>query len=306
MKSGFFKWAVLFSLVLIWGTSFILMKQGLKVYSSAIVGSLRIFIAFLVILPFSVFHARSLPPGKWKHIAVVGILGTAIPAFLFAKAQTVISSSVAGILNSLTPLFTLITGVLFFSQKSGLLRFLGVITGLTGAVGLVFITSDNSFEFQFAYAFLIILATILYSIQSNVIKTYLNDVNPVAITSLGFLIVGLPAGIYLFAFSDFYTVLKTSHQGIEGVVYISLLSIFGSVIALILYNRLVQVTNPVFASSVTYLVPVVALLWGVFDGERLPAVSLVFVALIFAGVIMVNKNDYIKKIAKKTGKTFGS
>jgi drug/metabolite transporter (DMT)-like permease len=236
-----------------------------------------------------------LPADKWKYIIIIGILGTGLPALLFAKAQTVISSSVAGILNSLTPLFTLATGVLFFGQKARLLRVLGVITGLAGAVGLVYVTSNQSFEFHFTYALFIILATIFYSVQSNIIKTHLNEVNPAAITTLGFLTIGAPAGVYLFFFSDFPEILMNESQGRSGFFYVAILSVFGSVIALILYNRLVQITNAVFATSVTYLVPVVALLWGVLDGERLPVISTAFIALILTGVIMVNKNGALKK-----------
>lgn len=295
MKTNLAKWFILFTLVIIWGTSFLLIKRALLVYESEIVGSLRIFIAFVVSLPFVIKHSRRLSVDKWKYIAIVGILGTGFPALLFAKAQTVISSSVAGILNSLTPLFTLATGVLFFGQKAKFLRVIGVITGLAGAAGLVYVTSNQSFEFHFTYALFIILATIFYSIQSNIIKTHLNEVNPVAITTLGFLIIGAPAGVYLFFFSDFPVILMNESRGPEGFFYVAVLSIFGSVIALILYNRLVQITNAVFATSVTYLVPVVALLWGVLDGERLPVVSIAFIALILTGVIMVNKNGALKK-----------
>lgn len=282
------------------------MKRGLQVYPNLVVGSLRIFIAFLVTLPFAFFRTKGITSDHWKYIIIVGIIGMGIPALLFAKAQTVISSSVAGILNSLTPLFTLIIGVLFFGQKARILRILGVITGLIGAVGLVYVSSNQAFEFHLMYALFIILATVLYSFQSNIVKTHLNEVNPATITILGFLIIGAPAGIYLFVFSPFINILTTDIRGLEGLFYISILSIFGSVIALILYNRLVQITNAVFATSVTYLVPVVAVLWGTFDGERLPVTSVAFIGLIFAGVIMVNKNDYLKKIAKKTGKTFVS
>lgn len=295
MKKNITKWLILFTLVLIWGTSFILMKRGLQVYPNLVVGSLRVFIAFLVTLPFAFFRTKGLTSDNWKYIVIVGVIGTGIPALLFAKAQTVISSSVAGILNSLTPLFTLIIGVLFFGQKARILRILGVITGLIGAVGLVYVSSNQSFEFHLMYALFIILATVLYSFQSNIVKTHLNDVNPATITILGLSIVGVPAGIYLFVFSPFINILATDIRGLEGIFYISILSIFGSVIALILYNRLVQITNAVFATSVTYLVPVVALLWGVLDGERLPMVSIAFIALILTGVIMVNKNGSLKK-----------
>ena len=291
-------WGILFILVLIWGSSFILIKRGLEVYSSGVVGAIRIFVSFVVLLPFALSHLRRVPPGKMKYILIVAIIGTGIPAFLFARAQTVIDSSLAGILNSLTPLFTMSLGILFFKQKTRWLNVVGVFIGLVGALGLIYVSSDKTFEFHFSFAIYVIIATVLYAIHSNMVKFYLQDVNTVTITSVGFFIIGIPTIIYLFLFSDFTEIFINHEQGVEGFLYIALLGFLASAFAIIAYNRLVQLTNAVFASSVTYFVPVLALVWGILDGERFPMIASLFIALILIGVFLVNRKTIAKRKIK--------
>jgi drug/metabolite transporter (DMT)-like permease len=284
-------WLMLGLLVFIWGTSFILIKRGLEVYSPFEVGAIRVSVSFLVLLPFALMRLRLVPRAKLKYIIIIGVVGTGLPAFLFAQAQTHIDSSLAGILNSLTPLFTMLLGILFFSQRLSWLRLMGVLLGLTGAVGLVYVTSEGAMEFHFSYAVYAIIATILYAIQSNMIKYYLDDVPALSIASLGFFFVGIPVLILLLFFTDFRQTLLHHEHGLSAFAYIAVLGIFASSIAIIIYNKLIQTTNAVFASSVTYFVPVLALIWGVFDGERFPALALIFTAIILMGVFLVNKKS---------------
>jgi drug/metabolite transporter (DMT)-like permease len=296
---------MLFVLVLIWGSSFIMIKRGLEVYSSLEVGAIRIFVSFLVLSPFAVQRLSKIPKEKLRYVFIIGLIGTGFPAFLFARAQTHIDSSLAGILNSLTPLFTMLAGFLFFSQKLHRINVTGVLTGLVGAVGLIYATSDGAFELNFSFAIYAILATVLYAIQSNMIKYYLNDTDPVSIASVGFFFIGFPAGIYLFAFTDFAENLISHENGISAFLHIVFLGIFGSAIAIIIFNKLVQITTAVFASSVTYFVPVIALVWGIFDGEKFPVPAFVFSAVIIAGVFMVNKKAGKKRkssVKNATGK----
>lgn len=284
-----FGWVMLILLVFIWGTSFILIKRGLEVYSGIEVGAIRIFVSFLVLLPFALKWMRKIPRHKVKYIFIIGVIGTGIPAFLFATAQTHIDSSLAGILNSLTPLFTMLAGFMFFGQKLRWINVSGVLMGLLGAVGLIYATNNGALELNFYFSALVILATMLYAIQSNMIKYYLNEINPVSIASIGFFFIGIPAGILLFFFTDFTTKLMGDENGLSAFLYVALLAVFASAIAIIVYNKLVQTTNAVFASSVTYFVPVLALIWGIFDGERFPLLAFVFSGLILAGVFLVNQ-----------------
>jgi drug/metabolite transporter (DMT)-like permease len=187
-------------------------------------------------------------------------------------------------------------GLVFFKQKTRWINVVGIFMGLIGAVGLIHSTSNGSFEFHFSYAIYIIIATLLYAIQSNMIKYYLNQVNPFTITSLGFFFIGVPATILLFFFTDFPTTLVSHPDGATAFLYVALLGVFASAIAIVLYNRLVQTTSAIFASSVTYFVPMLALFWGINDGEKIPLIAFVYMLVILLGVLLVNKN---KKLFQK-------
>ena len=287
--SKFLPWLMLLALVMIWGSSFILIKRGLEVYSSVEVGAIRIFTSFLILMPFAIKRLRKVSSKSLFIIFVIGFLGTGLPAFLFARAQTQIDSSLAGILNSLTPLFTLVIGLVFFKQKTRWINVTGVFLGLLGALGLIYSTSNGSFEFHFSFAVYAVIATVLYAIQSNMIKYYLNEVPSLTIASLGFFFIGIPVTVLLFFFTDFPQTLVSHPGGFRAFFYVAVLGIFASAIAIIIYNKLVQITNAVFATSVTYFVPVVALIWGIWDGERFPMITFLFVGVILFGVFMVNK-----------------
>lgn len=291
-----FGWAMLLLLVLIWGSSFILIKRGLEVYSSIEVGAIRVFVSFIVLLPFALQRINKIPRKNLKHILIIGIIGTGLPAFLFAIAQTHIDSSLAGMLNSLTPLFTMFAGFLFFSKKFRWVNVVGVFIGLLGAVGLIYASNRGSVELNFYYSLFAVLATVLYAIQSNMIKYYLNDVPPLSIASVGFFFIGMPVGVLLFFFTDFTTKLVTHELGLQAFFYVAMLGLFGSAIAIVVYNKLVQRTNAVFASSVTYFVPILALVWGIFDGEKFPFLAYVFSGVILAGVFLVNKKQKKAKL----------
>jgi drug/metabolite transporter (DMT)-like permease len=291
-------WIILLILILIWGSSFILIKRGLQVYSSVEVGAIRIFVSFVVLLPAAIRNLKKADFRTKGYIFLVGLVGTGFPAFLFAKAQTVIDSSLAGILNSLTPLFTLIAGVVFFRRKARWMSTIGVIIGLAGAVGLVYSKSGGSFKFHFGYSLFAIIATVLYAFQSNLVKKYLNEVPTVTIASLGFFFIGIPATVLLFGFTGFTTKFVNHPDGVSSFLYIVILAIFASAITIILFNKLIQITDAVFASSVTYFIPVVALLWGIGDGEKYSLPAFLFISLIIAGVLLVNKNRD-KKVKKR-------
>ncbi len=280
---------MLAALVFIWGSSFILIKRGLEVYSSIEVGAIRVFISFLILMPFALNRINKVPRKKLIYIFIIGLIGTGLPAFLFARAQTRIDSSLAGILNSLTPLFTLAFGLLFFKQKTHWINVAGVLLGLLGALGLIYSTSDGSFEIHFSFAIYAVIATVLYAIQSNMIKYYLNEIPALAIASLGFFFIGFPVTIILFFFTQFTEKVLHEPGGVAAFFYIALLGILASAIAIIIYNRLVQMTTAVFASSVTYFVPVLALAWGITDGENFPLIAFLFTGVILFGVLLVNK-----------------
>ena len=282
-------WGILAVLALIWGTSFILIKRGLEFYSSTEVGALRISITFLVLSPFALARLTKLTPRDWKYLSLVGLIGSGFPAFLFAKAQTGIDSSLAGILNSLTPLFTMIIGLSFFSLKTKWFNIAGVLIGLIGAIGLISISGGKSFEFNFQYAVYVIIATICYATNVNIVKYKLSDVDALTITAFSFFIIGLPVLLYLLVFTEFIRQITTEPAAWKGLGYIAILAVVGTGLALVAFNKLVKIASPVFASSVTYLIPLVAVFWGAIDGEQMPPISFIYMAVILFGIFLVNK-----------------
>lgn len=283
------KWILYIALVFIWGTSFILMKKGLEVFDPLQVGSLRIIITFLALAPLTFKRFKSISKRDWFILGIVGLLGSFFPAFLFAKAQTGLNSATAGILNSLTPLFTLLVGVSFFKFKPRWWSYIGVLISMLGTYGLLSVSGGNAFSFNIQYGLLIILATLFYGTQINIIKTYLKHIPPVTITVFQFFIIGWPAVFVLFGFTDFIVLFKTEPRVYEGLFYVAILALVATAFALILFNKLIKIANPVFSSSVTYFIPLVALLWGFFDNESFNLLFFLWIGLILSGVYLVNR-----------------
>lgn len=285
-------WIVLATLSLIWGTSYILMKKGLESFSTSQVASLRILISFLCLLPLAV---RSLPRLKRDNllsIIIIGFFGSGIPAFLFPLAQTKIDSSLAGMLNSLSPVFTLIMGIVMYKRKAIRSQVAGIFFGLIGATGLLY---SGSFTFNY-YGLFVVLATLLYGISSNEVSKA-QGLNGLEITSLAFFILG-PFALVLLLLTDLHAPLETENW-LRNFGCIAVLSIVGSAFALILFYKLIQDTSPVFASMTTYFIPIVATLWGLSDNELLTSSILVSVLLILAGVYLINRPAILGKVKSK-------
>ena len=279
---------IFIALSITWGSSFILMKRGLEVYSPTQVGALRIIFAFLFMLPWGFKALSSVPRESLKYMAVVGLAGNLIPAFLFATAQTELTSSLTGILNGLTPLFTFLFGLLIFKNTFKAGQAVGLAIAFLGTLGLSFIGSTGTLDAMNEYVLLVVLATVCYAISSNVIKAKLNEIKALHITAVALTLVGPFAIGYLF-FTDFTQILQTNAKAWEGLGYLATLGIVGTAIALIFFNRLIQMTSAVFATAVTYIIPIVAVGWGVWDGEQIFALHYVGMALIILGIYLVNK-----------------
>nr|WP_255749809.1 DMT family transporter [Pontibacter liquoris] len=275
-------------LTLIWGTSFILMKKGLVVYSSDELGALRMVIACAALLPFAIRGLKTVEPGNWKYLLGSGMLGNFIPAFLFAYAETRLASGLAGVLNSLTALFTLLVGALFFRQAITWMRMVGILIGIAGTVLLIFSGNGSGDLDNKYYGLYIVLATICYGASVNIIKHRLQGMKPILISSLAMLTVGPIALVYLFS-TNFLYKLQHVPGAWEALLYIAILATFSTAIALILFNKLIHISTTIFASSATYLIPIVALMWGVLDGETIQLWHYIGMVVILAGVFVVNK-----------------
>ncbi len=278
-------WGILIFLSIIWGTSYILIKKGLEVFPFEQVASIRLGVSALLLLPYLAWQFRKINWSRWPLLIVVGLTGTGLPSFLFPIAQTQISSSSAGILNSLTPVFTLLIGALFFRSKVSLLKFLGVVFGLLGAVFLIASGKQSGTEGNIWYGAFVVLATVCYGTSSNIVAFRLRDMNPISISATSFVMVGLPALGYLFQ-TDFVSRMQTQPEAWTALGYISLLAFMSTVMASIIFFQLVHRTNPVFASTVSYIVPAIAVMWGLFDGEVVGIFHLLAMALILIGVYL--------------------
>lgn len=282
-------WTILIILALVWGTSFILIKKGLVVYSAGEVGSLRILAACIFLLPVSLPKLRKLSKRHLKLLFGIGLLGTFIPAFLFAIGQTQLDSGITGVLNGLVPIFVVLVGAIFFKQKFEKAKYLGIFLAFVGTTILLTAGSEGGLSGFNYYAIFIVLATMCYGTNLNLIKYYLADLNAVVITGVSVLLVGPLAAVYLFIGTDFTEKLAVAPGALEALGYVSLLGVMSTSIALILFNRLVQITTPIFSSMVTYLIPIVAIAWGILDGETLVAGQLVGIGAILVGVFITNR-----------------
>ncbi len=281
------KWILLIILAIIWGSSFILIKQGLIGLNPFQVGSFRIVCAGLFLLLIGYKSLPTIPHHKWKYVAITSLFGTFIPAFLFSIAQTQISSTVSSILNSLTPLNTLVLGVLLFGLSFKRTQIYGVIIGLIGSSILILNGAANHPEQNYYYAILIIFSSICYATNVNLVKKYLSDLSPLAISTGNFTVMLIPALIILFStgFADIVHIEKVQNS----MFFILILGIVGTGVANIIFFKLIQLSSPVFATSVTYLIPVIAFFWGLLDNESLTLIQFFGAFVILIGVYLSSK-----------------
>jgi drug/metabolite transporter (DMT)-like permease len=279
---------LLFALAVIWGSSFILMHEGLKVFKFTQLAAFRLSIAGLVFLPLGIINIRKIERQDIKWFALAGLLGNFIPAFFFPYAQTHLQSSVAGALNSLTPLFTLLSGILIFGKKFNKFKIIGILIGLIGAIILILTKPDGGKESHYEFGLIIILATLLYGINVNIIETKLSKYSPMYIASLPLSLIFVPSLISMIAF-DFPFQEMLSIKYVHGTMFIGLLGLAGTGLGLVLFNKLIQITNGLFASTVTYLMPIVSTIWGVFNHESIGLIQLLCLGLILAGILIVRK-----------------
>lgn len=275
-------------LALIWGSSFILIKKGLTVLDSREVGALRIVAAFFFLAIVGIGNLKKVKRHEWKYLGIVGLAGSLIPSFLFAFAQTRLDSAVVGILNALTPLFTIIISVFVYGRSQGRNAFFGVVAGFFGSVLLIIAGSGGSIQNINFYAFFIVLATVLYGTNLNVTKEHLSGQKAMVITSVSMLLVGPVASIYLFGMTDFLYKLNNVEGAWMATSYILILGVFGTALAMLIFNHIVKLTSPLFTSSVTYVIPIVAVMWGLLDGEQLLLSHYLGMVCIILGVYIAN------------------
>jgi len=289
MKNNQLRWLYLITLALIWGSSFILMKKALEGLTPIQVGALRTLITALFLLLIGFKKIFKIEKRHWYYLTLNGFVGTFFPAFLFAYAIERIDSSIASILNSLTPLNTLIFGALVFGIGFRKKQLIGVLIGLVGTLILILKGAEVNPNQNYFYAGFILIASIGYALNVNILKKYLHDLDALSITVANFTLLIIPTLVVLW-FTDFFTTFEITKSSTTAIGYITILAVFGTGLAKIMFNRLIQISTPIFSSSVTYLIHIVAIAWGILDGERISFLQIVAGFIIMFGVYLVNRS----------------
>jgi drug/metabolite transporter (DMT)-like permease len=287
-RDKWINWGLFILLALIWGSSFKLMKLGSVHLSGIQIGALRIFAAGLAFAPFAIFQVRQIPRNRIPLLVVSGLLGNLFPAFLFAVAINSISPSLEGILNSLTPLFVILIGILFFKVRVESRKIAGVLIGF---IGLLLLTLYSGFDASgFGYALLVLLATLFYGINVNLVNRYLRGLNPIAMATVSLSLVAIPAAVVVWQ-QDLFSMAMNDESARISIGASMLLGVVGSAVATALFYILIKRSGAIFASLVTYAIPIVAIGWGLFDGETITWIQIGCLGIILGGVYLVNKKS---------------
>lgn len=288
MNKGFLNWLIFILLSIIWGSSFIMMKEGLLHLSAYQVAALRIVFSGIVLLPSAFKHFKQVPKNKLVIIFMSGVLGSLLPAFLFCVAEEGIDSALAGTLNSLTPIFVIITGALFFNSKTSANKILGIFIAFTGSVLLLLSKGHMHESKNLVYVSFVVIATICYGINVNMVYKHLHNIGSIQIASLALTLNAIPA-LAILATTGYFNLDLTNTGILYSTGHAALLGIFGTAIASIIFYMLVKRAGAVFASMVTYGIPVVANFWGMIYGEEVGWKQFGCLFLILTGVYVANR-----------------
>jgi drug/metabolite transporter (DMT)-like permease len=281
-------------LSVIWGSSFIMMKEGLLFLDAFQVASLRIIFSGIVLLPWAIKHFKSIPINKLGIIFMSGVLGSLLPAYLFCVAEMGIDGALAGTLNSLTPIFVIITGALFFSSKTSTNKVLGILTAFTGSI-LLLISKGHMHESQnLIYISYVVLATIFYGFNVNMVYRHLKDIGSLQIAAVALTLNAIPALIVLY-FTGYFSLPLTDGKILYSTFHAALLGILGTAIASVIFYKLVKSAGAVFASMVTYGIPIIANIWGIIYGEQVGWIQFACLMLILLGVYIANRKSAVSK-----------
>jgi len=283
------KWVYLIVLSIVWGSSYILIKKGLVGLTPIQLGAFRILMTTIILLLVGYKSLRGWSFEQWKWLAFTGFFGTFFPSFLFAFSETEINSSVVAVLNGLTPLFTIIIAYFFFQQSVKIKQLGGVLVGFTGTIILVAQEFTLASSGDGRYAFLVVMASLCYAINVNTIKHKLVGVAPMAIALANFIAICIPALILLMSSSFPWSSFYTDTTILTSLGYIFILSLFGTAFAKVLFNELLTFSSAVFSISITYLLPIVAIGWGLLDGESFGGLQWLASGLILGGIYLVTE-----------------
>jgi len=288
------KWILLIVLTLIWGSSFILIKKSLEHFNPFQVGALRVLIAGIILMPLAISKYKLFPKKHIKWLILAALTGNFIPMFLFPIAETEISSSIAGIINSMMPIFVIIVGALVWKFETTKQQIIGVCISFTGVCLLAFGGGDGT-ELKLIPIVLLLIATLCYAISTTTVKSKLMELSSTILSAFVFSFVLFFPSLIALSLTGFFSEFTFSKDVMTGLMFVGLLSVFGTGLAMTLNYRLLKVSTPLFASTVTLLMPIVAIIWGILDGEKLTVMQFVGASIIIAGLIFLRTKTVIKK-----------
>lgn len=288
------RWVLLIVLSIIWGSSFILIKKSLEHFNPYEVGALRVLIAGILLLPIAILNIKKFPRKHLKWLIIAALTGNFIPMFLFPIAETQISSSIAGIVNSMMPIFVIIVGSIFWKFSTTKRQLVGVAISFSGACILA-LSGAESGELKMIPIVLLLVATLCYAISTTTVKSKLHEIPAKILSAFVFSFVLILPSLISLVFSGFFTKLEPNRDLFIGLGFVSLLSVFGTGLAMMLNYRLLNISTPLFASTVTLLMPVVAVIWGILDGEKLTLMQGFGGLVILAGLIFLRAKPLVTK-----------
>jgi len=290
------KWILLVILTVIWGSSFILIKKSLEHFSPYQVGALRVLIAGIILMPIAISKYKLFPKKHLKWLILAAFTGNFIPMFLFPIAETEVSSSIAGIINSMMPIFVIIVGALVWKFETTKRQMVGTMISFAGVCLLAFGGDGEGGKFKLIPILLLLLATLCYALSTTTVKSKLMDVSSTILSAFVFSFVLFFPSLIALTFTGFFSTFSFNEDNMLGLMFVGLLSIFGTGLAMTLNYRLLKVSTPLFASTVTLLMPIVAIIWGFLDGEKLSVLQFVGAGVIIGGLIFLrSKPGVIKK-----------
>ncbi|SEW43687.1 Permease of the drug/metabolite transporter (DMT) superfamily [Chryseobacterium wanjuense] len=290
------KWILLIILSIIWGSSFILIKKSLEHFTPYQVGALRVLIAGIILMPIAISKYKLFPKKHLKWLLLAAFTGNFIPMFLFPIAETEVSSSIAGIINSMMPIFVIIVGALIWKFQTTKPQIVGTLISFTGVCLLAFGGDGEGGKFKLIPILLLLLATLCYAVSTTTVKSKLMEVSSTVLSAFVFAFVLFLPSLIALIFTGFFSTFSLDENNLTGLMFVSLLSIFGTGLAMMMNYRLLKVSSPLFASTVTLLMPIVAIVWGFLDGDRLSVMQFVGAGIIIAGLIFLRtKPNVIKK-----------
>jgi len=282
-------WLLFVGLSVIWGSSFILMKIGLNNGMSAYdIAATRIVSAGLILLPIAIHGRKKVPTRLFPLVFLSGALGSLLPAFLYCYAEQGMDSSMAGALNSLTPVFVIVTGVLFFRRKTPVHKIVGILIAFTGTAILLGSKSDLRLSAGWHYPSMVVLATIMYGINVNLVAERLAGLPSLQVTAIALTLNAIPAALLLLLNGFWQQPFHESHYQ-KAVLASFVLGVGGTATATFLFYRLVKKAGGIFASMVTYGIPFVAIGWGLYFHEAIGWREVICLLIILGGVYLASK-----------------